>query len=49
MKSLVWQQKIKEMIPSHGESLAKDPALHDRVRSWTRDVLRLEHDLGLPV
>jgi malate dehydrogenase (quinone) len=48
MKSLLWQEKVKQMIPSHGESLQKNAALHDRVRSWTRDVLQLDHELGMP-
>jgi malate dehydrogenase (quinone) len=49
MKSLVWQDKIRQMIPSHGGSLAEDKALAERVRAWTGSVLRLDHDLGLPV
>jgi malate dehydrogenase (quinone) len=39
--SEAWQAKLKKMIPSHGESLARDPVLHDRVRDWTRDTLGL--------
>jgi malate dehydrogenase (quinone) len=42
MKSLPWQTKLKEMIPSHGESLAHDAALYRRIRSWTREVLSLD-------
>jgi malate dehydrogenase (quinone) len=49
MKSLPWQDKLQRMIPSHGKSLAEDPALHDRIRSWTRDVLQLEHVAGMAV
>ncbi|AKD02806.1 malate:quinone oxidoreductase [Pontibacter korlensis] len=36
-----WQAKLKEMIPSYGQSLAEDPALLDRVRSYTSEVLGL--------
>jgi malate dehydrogenase (quinone) len=44
LKSLPWQAKLKEMIPSHGESLINDAALHDRINSWTRDVLGLREE-----
>jgi malate dehydrogenase (quinone) len=40
-----WQEKIKAMVPSHGESLAHSPDLFDRIRPWTTEVLRL----GSPV
>ncbi len=40
-----WQKKLKEMIPSYGESLIKDPHLYDRVRSWTRETLGLQEEL----
>ena len=36
-----WQTKLKEMIPSHGESLITDGLLHDRIKSWTGEVLGL--------
>jgi malate dehydrogenase (quinone) len=39
--SVAWQTKLKQMIPSHGESLAKDADLHERIRSWVRQVLGL--------
>ncbi len=41
LKSLAWQARLKEMIPSYGSSLMKDVQLHDRINSWTREVLRL--------
>jgi len=41
MRTLPWQTKLKEMIPSHGESLIGDAKLHDRINSWTRNVLNL--------
>jgi malate dehydrogenase (quinone) len=44
LKSLPWQTKLKEMIPSHGESLITDAPLHDRINSWTRDVLGLREE-----
>ncbi len=44
MKTLPWQAKLKEMIPSHGESLVKDAQLHDRINAWTRDVLDLSDE-----
>ena len=42
MKTLPWQTKLKEMIPSHGDSLIKNAQLSKRVTSWTRDVLGLQ-------
>ncbi|WP_276498407.1 malate:quinone oxidoreductase [Pontibacter litorisediminis] len=36
-----WQAKLKEMIPSYGQSLAENPELLDRVRSYTSEVLGL--------
>jgi malate dehydrogenase (quinone) len=48
MKSLPWQAKLKEMIPSHGESLIGNAALHDRINSWTNDVLGLREE-AVPV
>lgn len=45
MRTLPWQTKLKEMIPSHGESLIGDAQLHDRINSWTRDVLALREEV----
>jgi malate dehydrogenase (quinone) len=42
IKTLPWQTKLKQMIPSHGESLAQDAALYTRIRTWTREVLNLD-------
>ena len=39
MKSLQWQTRLKEMIPSHGESLIKDAALTARTTAWTTEAL----------
>jgi malate dehydrogenase (quinone) len=41
LNSTAWQARLKAMIPSHGESLITNEALHDRIVSWTRDALRL--------
>jgi malate dehydrogenase (quinone) len=41
LKTLPWQTKLKEMIPSHGESLISNTQLHDRINSWTRETLGL--------
>ena len=44
MKSLAWQSRLKEMIPSFGSSLMADAQLHERINSWTRDVLNLREE-----
>lgn len=41
LASAAWQSKIKEMIPTYGQSLAKDSALCRRERERTGEVLRL--------
>ena len=40
--SPAWQQKFREMVPSFGKSLADDPELLKRIRSYTGNVLKLE-------
>lgn len=49
LNSKEWQLKIKEMIPSYGESLGENKELLQSVRSWTSEVLRLhtEEPVGL--
>lgn len=42
MATAVWQTKIKEMIPSYGQSLNKETALFEKVRSMTSEILKLE-------
>lgn len=42
MKSAEWQAKLKQMVPSAGESLVKDSALFERIRPWTDEVLGLK-------
>jgi malate dehydrogenase (quinone) len=44
LQSLPWQARLKEMIPSYGQSLITDTALDHRVNSWTRDMLDLQAD-----
>ena len=44
LKSSEWQARLKEMIPSHGESLITDRALYDRLNAWTRDTLGLREE-----
>ena len=39
--SPAWQTKLKEMIPSYGESLAGDAALCERIRKYTGETLGL--------
>jgi malate dehydrogenase (quinone) len=36
-----WQAKLKQMIPSYGESLAENERLLEDVRNWTSNVLGL--------
>ena len=38
-----WQQKIKAMIPSYGQSMASDAELCDRIRTHTSRVLGLPY------
>jgi malate dehydrogenase (quinone) len=42
IKSANWQNKLKEIIPSYGQSLAKDAQLLKTVRAMTSEVLGLE-------
>lgn len=37
-----WQAKLKQMIPSYGQSLAKDPELCRKIRQWTSASLHLK-------
>ena len=43
LKSGGWSAKLKEMIPSYGESLAENPALCQRVRAETAAVLKIDN------
>jgi malate dehydrogenase (quinone) len=47
LKSLPWQSKLKEMIPSHGQCLIQDRHLHDRINLWTREVLGLREEAAV--
>lgn len=41
MQTAAWQEKLKSMIPSYGQSLIKDAALAAQVRAYTLDRLKL--------
>jgi malate dehydrogenase (quinone) len=41
INSPAWQQKLKDLIPSYGQSLAKDGNLCNEIRAWTSKVLGL--------
>ncbi len=45
INSLEWQQKLKEMIPSYGRSLADDAQLCADMRKMTNEVLGLHSNL----
>jgi len=36
-----WKEKLQQMIPSYGQSLAEDAELHARITEWTHEVLNL--------
>ena len=40
-QSAEWQGKLRQMIPSYGQSLAKDSELCQKTRQWTSEVLNL--------
>ena len=42
-QSEAWQNKLKTMIPSFGQSLAKDEAMLNKVREWTSRTLQIEN------
>jgi malate dehydrogenase (quinone) len=46
MKTLPWQAKLKEMIPSFGDSLMENAELARRISAWTRDVLVLREEVA---
>jgi malate dehydrogenase (quinone) len=48
MAGEAWQAKLKEMIPSFGESLADNGPLYARVHSWTGEVLGLRERIVVP-
>ncbi|RAJ75012.1 malate dehydrogenase (quinone) [Chitinophaga dinghuensis] len=37
-----WQQKLKQMIPSYGQSLLNNPDMTAKLRRWTTNVLELK-------
>ncbi|WP_082970228.1 malate dehydrogenase (quinone) [Mycobacterium sp. E2989] len=42
-----WLPALKEMVPSLGVELSREPALYDEVWSWGTEVLRLKSDSGV--
>jgi malate dehydrogenase (quinone) len=43
LKTGGWSAKVKEMIPSYGESLIANPALSRRVRAETAAILNINN------
>ncbi|GEP91098.1 malate dehydrogenase (quinone) [Chitinophaga terrae (ex Kim and Jung 2007)] len=41
VETAAWQEKLKKMIPSYGQSLLNNTALTDQLRAWTTQVLEL--------
>ncbi len=41
MKSAVWQNKLKQMIPSYGKRLSEDKLLTKQIRNWSHQLLSL--------
>ena len=41
LRTEAWQQKLREMIPSYGQSLGDNPVLCRAVRTYTSDILDL--------
>ena len=41
LQSSAWQTKLRQMIPSYGQSLANNPQLLEEVRTFTGEVLGL--------
>jgi malate dehydrogenase (quinone) len=42
LQTEAWQQKLREMIPSYGQSLVKDPELLKQVRAHTLSTLQIK-------
>ncbi len=42
INSPAWQEKLKAMIPSYGQSLAKNGAFCEKIREWTSSSLKLK-------
>lgn len=45
MQSDAWQSKLKQMIPSYGESLGENGKLLREIRAWTSEVLGLQNSV----
>ncbi|UFH51954.1 malate:quinone oxidoreductase [Spirosoma sp. KNUC1025] len=48
LKTEVWQQKLKDMIPSYGQVLANNPELGHELRKHTSEVLGLTTTESIP-
>ncbi|MFM9987909.1 malate:quinone oxidoreductase [Flavobacterium sp.] len=42
IKTATWQTKLKEMIPSYGQSLNENPILCEQIRAKTNEILKLK-------
>jgi malate dehydrogenase (quinone) len=42
MDSPAWQNKLKQMIPSYGQSLGENAELCRKIREWTSEILKLK-------
>ncbi len=50
LKTAEWQQKLQKMIPTYGQSLSKDAALSEKIRTQTTHALNLHPEgINLPV
>jgi malate dehydrogenase (quinone) len=48
VKTAAWQTKLKEMVPSYGQSLSKNPDLGKQIRKHTSEVLNLSDPSQIP-
>ncbi len=46
MKTEAWEVKLKEMIPSYGQSLCENTELSDQIREKTSKVLKLNNQVS---
>lgn len=45
-QSEAWQSKLKQMVPTFGQSLEKHPDLCQQMRSWTAEALKLNRNIS---
>jgi malate dehydrogenase (quinone) len=48
VKTAAWQAKLKEIIPSYGQSLSKNPELGRQIRKHTSKILHLNDPSQIP-